>query len=89
MTLQTAILSGEKLDQTYLTETKSQGNLLQNPTINQQLKNRMLSDSAQKLKIFKPSSATGARDALNSKEGKMMYKNPFGYSKYLALDAKH
>jgi hypothetical protein len=49
----------------------------------------MLSDSAQKLKIFKPSSAHGARDALNSKEGKMMYKNPFGYSKYLALDAKH
>ncbi len=61
--------------------------MLTNPTINQQLRNRMLSETKSK-KVFKPSSAFGARDAVLGKNDKMMYQNPFGYSKYMQKDYK-
>jgi hypothetical protein len=67
--------------------------MLLNPTINQQLKNRMLNKNAfltsERKKIFKPSSAHQAREAISGNEERMMHQNKFGYSKYLALDAKH
>ncbi len=47
----------------------------------------MLSETKSK-KVFKPSSAFGARDAVLGKNDKMMYQNPFGYSKYMQKDYK-
>jgi len=40
-------------------------------------------------KVFHPPSASNARAQIRGQNDRMMYQNPFGFSKYVELDEMH